>query len=142
MKDDIMKEDIMNDPNKIINKDYTYAIIGASNNTEKYGHKVLNDLKNSGYKVIPINPKGEKILGLKTYKTLEEANEEQKNIDVVIFVVPPRITEDILNSVKKINIKKVWLQPGSESKEAIEFCKENNIECVHDMCIMIRRISN
>lgn len=120
----------------MINKKFLYAVVGASNNTEKYGYKVFKDLLEAEYKVVPINPNEKIILGKETYSTLSEV---QKNIDVVIFVTQPEITEKILEEVKTLGIKNVRLQPGSENDAAITFCKKNNIECTHNACIMIQR---
>ncbi len=121
-----------------INKSYTYAVVGASNNPEKYGYKVLKNLRESGYTVIPVNPKEDDIQGIKAYKTLKSYN---GTIDVVIFIVPPAVTEEVLEELNLLKIKKAWMQPGSESKKAIEYCKSRNIECIHDMCIMVRKKS-
>lgn len=118
----------------MIDKKAIYAVAGASNNQQKYGYKVLQDLKDSGYQVIPINPHEKEILALKVYKSLEDA---EIKIDTVIFVVPPTVTEKILFEVKKLQIKNVWLQPGSKSRKAIQYCKDNNINCIYDACIMI-----
>lgn len=124
----------------MISKDYAYAVVGASSNQEKYGYKVLRDLKEASYTVVPINPKGGKILGLKVYTSLKEYTESAKaEIDVVIFVVPPQVTENVLKQVKELGIDKVWMQPGSESDEAIKFCEEKNIECISNSCIMVQR---
>lgn len=112
--------------------DKKYAIVGASNNKEKYGYKVLKNLMKKGFNVVPINPYEEKILKLKVFKMLSEI----ENVDTVIFIVPPPITEKILKDVKSLNIKNVWMQPGSESNKAIQFCKENNINYVANVCIM------
>jgi hypothetical protein len=83
----------------MINKDFLYAIIGASNNEEKYGYKVFKDLLKGGYKVIPINPNEKEILGNKVYSTLSVT---KKKIDVVIFVTPPTVTEKVLEEVKSL----------------------------------------
>ena len=120
----------------MIDKKNLYAVVGASNNEEKYGYKVFKDLLDAGYKVLPINPSEKEILGQKVYATLSEVKE---NIDVVIFVTQPIVTEKVLEEVKKIGIKNVWLQPGAQSDAAIQFCRKNNIECIHDACIMIQR---
>jgi len=120
----------------MIDKNFTYAIIGASTDTSKYGFKVLKDFLEGGYKVIPINPKGGEILGLKVAKNLSEVVE---NIDVVIMVVPPEIGLQVLKKVKEKGINKVWLQPGSESEEEIKYCKDNSIQYVANACIMIKR---
>ncbi len=120
----------------MINKNFLYAIIGASTNPEKYGHKVFKDLLEWWYKVIPINPTEKKILWNKAYNSLSAS---KKKIDVAIFVTQPAVTEKVLEEVKALKIQNVWMQPWAESDKAIEFCKKNDIECIHDACIMIQR---
>ncbi len=120
----------------MINKNYTYAVVGASNDSSKYGNKVFLDLLEGGYRVIPINPKEAKIAGEKVYRTLSDF---EGVIDVVIFVVPPAVTEKVLAEVLSLEIKNVWMQPGSESDEALEFCKKNNIRAISNSCIMVQR---
>ncbi len=120
----------------MINKNFLYTIVGASNNQEKYGYKVFKDFLDAEYKVIPINPTEQEILGEKVYPTLFSVKEK---IDVVIFVTQPSVTEKVLEEVKILGIKNVWLQPGAQSDAAITFCKNNWIECIHDACIMIQR---
>jgi len=120
----------------MINKNYTYAIIGASNNKQKYGNKIIKDLIINNYKVIPINPKEEKIEGIKAYKNISEV---KNKIDVVVFITPPQITREVIKEVKKMKIKKVWFQPGSNNEETIKYCQENNIEYIRDACIMIEK---
>jgi uncharacterized protein len=93
---------------KMINKDFIYAVVGASNNQEKYGHKVFKDLLDAEYKVVPVNPTEKEILEQEVYPTLSEIPEQ---IDVVIFVTPPMVTEKVLEEVKKLGIKNVRMQP-------------------------------
>lgn len=119
----------------MITKDDIVAIVGASNNPEKYGNIVMKDLISKGYDVVPINPHEEKILDKKVCHSLKEVCEK---IDAVIFVVPPNVTENTIQDVKSLGIKKVWMQPGSESEKAIKFCEDNGIECIHDTCIMLK----
>lgn len=120
----------------MIDKNFIYAIIGASNNSEKYGHKVMQDLLNGGYRVIPINPKDGEILGQKSYATIKEVPEK---IDVAIMIVPPEIGLQVLPQIKEKGINKVWFQPGSESEEEIKYCKDKGIEYLAGACIMIKR---
>jgi len=120
----------------MINRDNTYAIIGASKDSRKYGYKVFRDLKEAEYDVVPINPHEKEILGVKVYKDISNVNFK---IDMVIFVVPPNITERILEDVNKLNIKEVWMQPGSESEKSIQYCKKNKMKCIHDACIIINK---
>ena len=83
----------------MINKDFLYTVVGASNNEEKYGYKVFKDLLDAGYKVLPINPTEQEILGERVYPTLSDVKEK---IDVAIFVTQPTITEKVLEQVKEL----------------------------------------
>lgn len=117
----------------MIDKKYTYGLIGASNNNKKYGNIIFNNLFKKGFKIIPINPNEKKIEGHLCYKDIISS----PKIDVAIFVVPPNVTEKMLVQIKEKNIANVWMQPGSESKTAILFCKENNINLIYNRCIMV-----
>ena len=121
---------------EFVNKKNVYAVIGVSRNPDKYGHRVYKDLRGAGYKVYPINPKIDEVLGDKVYPDLESLPEKP---DVVDVVVPPKITEEVVKTCKKLGIKKVWLQPGSESDLAIKFCQKNGIDVVYGVCVMEKR---
>lgn len=109
------------------------AIIGSSNNPEKYGHKITISVKKVANKVFPVNPKETQILGLTVFKDLKEIKEK---IDIVDFVVPPAVTLEILKSNKN-NAWTYWFQPGSFNESVISYCKENNLKYVDDLCIML-----
>ncbi len=112
------------------------AIVGASNNPEKYGHKVLADLQAAGWQVIPINPKEENILGLKVYHSILDV---PKKIDGVVFVTPPVVTKQVLTEVNKLCIQDVWFQPGSANQAIVDFCQVNDMHCINDACIMVQK---
>lgn len=128
-----MNEKLIED---FLEKRNVFAVVGASRNHRKYGHQVYKDLRNAGYNVYPVNPNADEILGDKCYPSLESL---PKSPQVVDLVVPPETTNQIVKVCKKLGIKRVWMQPGSESKTAINFCRENNIEVVHGVCVMVER---
>jgi predicted CoA-binding protein len=76
--------------NDFISKGFTYAVIGASNNQEKYGYKVFKYLHESGYNVVPVNLKESEIQGVTAYKSVLDY---PTKIDVVFVVIPPESTE-------------------------------------------------
>ncbi|MGM5487490.1 MAG: CoA-binding protein [Nanobdellota archaeon] len=108
------------------------AVVGATTDVSKYGFKVLKHLLEAGEDIVPVNPKGGVILGLDVYTDLAAI---PGGVDRVIFVVPPKVTRKVLEDVKALGIKHVWMQPGSESTEAVDFCEKHGIECVQ-ACIM------
>ena len=119
-----------------LNKKNIFAVVGASRDPQKYGFQVYEDLKNAGYEVYPVNPSADEILGDKCYSTLESL---PKKPDVVDLVVPPKVTENVVETCKRLGITKVWMQPGSESEKSIKFCEENGLQTVHGVCVMIER---
>jgi predicted CoA-binding protein len=120
---------------EFINK-RVWAIVGASHNPAKFGNKIVRDLHSAGYIVYPINPKQGEIEGLKVYAGLADLPEKP---DVVDVVVPPAVTEKVVRQVQELGLPRVWMQPGSESEDAVRFCEENGIAVVHDACAMIQK---
>ncbi len=117
---------------------YSYVVVGSSQDKAKYGHRVYRDLLNAGWSVYPINPRDGKLLGNKVYTSLQEIPEK---IDVIVMVVPPQVSEKIVLQAKQLGIDKIWFQPGSESEEALEFCRKQGISYQTDACIMMERRS-
>jgi predicted CoA-binding protein len=128
-----MKKELIN---KFLEKTNIFAVVGASRDPEKYGHQVYKDLKGAGYKVYPVNPNAKEILGDKCYPDLKDLPTKP---DVVNIVVPPKVTEKTVKTCKMLGITKVWMQPGSESENAIKFCHENGIDVVYGTCVMVER---
>ena len=73
-----------------LDKKNVIAIVGASDNRDKYGNIIFRDLRDAGYKVIPVNPNADIVEGEKCYHSLSEI---PIKIDVVDTVVPPHITD-------------------------------------------------
>ena len=111
-----------------------FAVVGVSDNPEKYGNQIFKNLRRRGYEVYPVNPRLKEIEGVKCYPSLADI---PVKVDVVDFVVPPGVTEMILKDCKKLGLDHIWLQPGAESEAAISYCQENNLKVVHDVCVML-----
>jgi predicted CoA-binding protein len=111
-----------------------FAVIGATDNPEKYGNQIIKNLKKRGYEIYPVNPRLKEVEGLPCYAILKDI---PIKVDIVDFVVPPGVTEEILKQCKELGFKRIWLQPGSESEAAIAYCNENNMKVVHSVCVMM-----
>ena len=110
------------------------AVVGASNNPQKSGNIIVNNLKGKGYTVIPINPKEQEIAGLKVYK---DVNSAPGPIHVVDFVTPPNVTKAVLKSMNPDVTDTVWFQDGSFDEEAVEYAKSKFKNVVYNACIMV-----
>ena len=121
---------------KFLDEKNTFAIVGASRNKEKPSHKLLLLMKNAGIKVYAVNPNCNEIAGIKCYRSLLELPEKP---DVVITFTKPEITEKIIEECAKLGIKRIWMQPGSESKIAIEKAKKLGLEIVANTCFIMQK---
>jgi hypothetical protein len=110
------------------------AVIGVSSKGKGFGIAVFNHLKDNGYTVFGVNKNGGFSDSIKLYNSL--ATIEHK-IDGIITVVPPAETEIIVQEANELGINNIWMQQGSESKNAIDFCNQNGISVVHNECIMM-----
>ncbi len=131
-----------------------FLVVGATENEEKFGSKVFLDLKGAGYNVVAVNNKtkpGDEIHGTPAYPSVtaflervEKLFDAKKRHEahariVLILIVPPPAALAVVTEARAHDITKAWFQPGAESDDAIRFCEEHGIDCVHDACIMLRR---
>ena len=92
------------------------AVIGASNDRQKFGNRALRAFQQQGHTVIPINTHEREVEGLKAYASVLDV---PGPIDMATFYVPPEIGERIIDEMASKGIPEVWLNPGSESDRLI-----------------------
>ncbi len=114
-------------------KNKKIAVVGVSSNPNKYGYKIFKDLIENEYEVYGINPKLKELFNQTIYPSLKDIPQK---IDTLIMVVPPQITEKIVDECIELGIKEIWFQPGSESEKAIEKAKKNGIKTI-TACFMV-----
>lgn len=110
------------------------AVVGVSRKRKGFGFTVAQTLKNSGYNVYPINKNSIKGDGSEHFQNLSSI---PTKLDAVVTIVPPDESLNVLKDAVNLGIKKVWLQPGSDSKEVKHFCELNKIQFVSGECIIM-----
>ncbi|NWF66677.1 MAG: CoA-binding protein [Campylobacterales bacterium] len=111
------------------------AIVGLSPDDSKDSNKVAQYLKGQGYKIIPIYPKEEYILGEKVYRSLSEVDEKIDLVDV--FRKPDSVCEIVDEILKRDDIKALWLQIGVVNNEQAQRAKDSGLMVVQSRCTMI-----
>ncbi|MDF2546044.1 CoA-binding protein [Anaerosolibacter sp.] len=99
-----------------------WAVVGDVLNPSKFAHIIKNRLINNQYDVFQVNPRSQ---SPEVYRSLGEIKE---SIDVIDLCINPRTGLDIVKEADTLGIKKIFIQPGAESEEIIDFCKENNLQ--------------
>ncbi len=136
-KHQLLKEDVMKSLVEEFLGKKRFAVVGSFRNETKYAYRILRDLASKGYEVYPVNPNTDKVDGMVCYKSILDI---PFDVDVADIVTPPHVTVEILRECLQKGIGMVWLQPGAESEEAIRFCREKNIKCLHSICVMTESI--
>lgn len=112
----------------------TIAVVGCSREEGKPSHDVPYYLQAAGYRIIPVNPFAEEILGEKAYKSL--ADLKGMNVEVVDVFRPAREALGIAKQAVEIGAKALWLQEGIISEETEAYAKEHGIIFVQNRCMM------
>jgi uncharacterized protein len=120
------------DPETIVKEAETVAVVGLSNDPEKYSHEVGSYLKEQGYRIIPVNPTEEEVIGERAYDTVDQIPER---VDVVDVFLPPEKTSEIAEDAVRAGAKALWLQEGIENAEARRIAEEGGIAYVENRCM-------
>jgi len=110
-----------------------WAVVGASENPDKFGSKIYKKLKSRGYKVYPVNPNYETIEGDKCYKDLSSLPEIPEVIDMVI---PAKRGKAVIEEAARLGIKNVWLQPGTYDDELLDIISQRGMTGIQ-ACVLI-----
>jgi len=114
-----------------------FAVVGSFRHEQKYAYQILKSLKDGGYEVYPVNSRFKEIEGLTCYPSVKDI---PVVCDVANIVTPPVVTIKIVKECKEKGINRIWLQPGAQNQSVIEFCKQNNLEVVYNLCVMLEKL--
>lgn len=113
-----------------------WAVVGASQDRSKFGNRIYRSLRDAGYTVYPVNPRGGDLDGAKVYSSLADLPQPPEVIDLV---VPPSVTEKVVEEAHKLGLARIWMQPGAESETAIQYCQEHAMDVIYEACAMVHR---
>lgn len=121
------------DPESIIRNARTVAVVGLSANPSKPSNEVAIYLKLSGYRIYPVHPDEERLLGERVYRSVAEIPERVDVVDV--FLRPERVPEVARDAVCA-GAGTLWLQQGVTSPEARRIALGGGLGYVEDQCTM------
>jgi predicted CoA-binding protein len=98
-----------------------WAVVGASADRAKYGNRVLRAYLETGREVYAVNPHEWTIEGVACYPSLRDLPVRVRGVSVI---TPPDVTETIVEDLPAAGAEAVWMQPGAESRRAVERAEE------------------
>ncbi len=112
----------------------TIAVVGLSDNPGKPSHYVSEYMQRHGYKIYPVNPQIDSVLGEKSYPSLAALPVKP---DVVNVFRVPSLIPGIVDEMLELGLKRLWVQQGIVNGEAAARAETAGIEVVMDRCIMV-----
>ena len=110
------------------------AVVGASRNPQKFGNWAYKELKTRGCRVLAINPNAQTIEGDPCYPSLAALPEK---VGGLLITTQPAASEQLVREAAGLGISQIWLQQGSESPAALQFCQEHGMNVVVGECILM-----
>lgn len=92
------------------------AVIGASNDRNKYGNRAVRAYLAQGWTVYPIHPREPEIEGIRAYKTIADV---PVPVDRASLYVPPAVGIQLLDAISAQRARELWVNPGSGSPELL-----------------------
>ncbi len=113
----------------------TIAVMGLSPDASKPSHFVPKYMQEQGYKIYPVHPKAEEILGEKVYRSLDEIPGQVDCVNV--FRKPDACLPIVEAAIAKGGVKVIWIQKDIVNNAACELAVENGMKAVQNKCMMV-----
>ena len=121
---------------RILEEMSTFAVVGLSTDPTKAAHSVPAAMQAYGWRMIPVNPHADRLLGEQVYRRLADIPEP---VEVVNVFRPSAEAADVTRQAVEIGAKAVWLQLGIVSAEARRIATEAGLLYVEDRCLAVER---
>ena len=111
----------------------TIAVVGLSNKPLRPSHGVSLYMQQQGYRIIPVNPNIQSVLGEKAYASLKDVPEK---IDLVDIFRRPEFVPEVIDQAIALRVPAVWMQEDVIHQPAAEKARQAGIFVVMDRCIL------
>ncbi|CAM2823219.1 CoA-binding protein [Paenibacillus sediminis] len=112
----------------------TIAVVGLSEKPDRTSYMVSEAMQNKGYRIIPVNPNADHILGEKCYPSLKDIPEP---VDIVNVFRRSEYCAEVAREAAEIGAKVIWLQLGIRSDEVAQIAEEHGMTAIMDRCIKV-----
>lgn len=119
---------------ELLDKTKTIAVIGLSDNPERTSYQISHEMQKAGYKIIPVNPMVDEVLGEKAYDSLTDIDIQ---FDMINVFRRSEFLPDIAKEAVQTNCRVFWAQQGVINEEAYNYLKERGFTVIMDMCIKV-----
>jgi uncharacterized protein len=135
----------MNEPatiREILDRARTIAVVGLTNREGRASLGVSRYMQSQGYRILPVNPQIDSVLGEKAFADLDEAVESVGGaVELVNVFRAPEHVPEIVKDVIRLKIPYLWLQEGVVHDEAASWAEAAGVKVVMDHCLLKERMA-
>lgn len=133
---------IIENPNRaeignVLKESKIIAVVGLSNKPERTSYMVSKAMQDAGYRIIPVNPTVEEVLGEKAVPTLKDI---QEHVDIVNVFRRSEFLMDVAKEFVEIDADVFWAQLGVQDEDTYTFLKEKGYTVIMDRCIKVEHV--
>lgn len=114
--------------------EHTWAVVGATQNEDKFGYKILMRLRSAGYETYAVNPMYQEIEGEVCYENLKALPVVPACVDMV---VSPKRAYPFIDEAAELGIKYIWFQPGTFDDNVIKYTKDKGLLPLFHHCVLV-----
>ncbi|MDY0405775.1 CoA-binding protein [Virgibacillus sp. 179-BFC.A HS] len=112
----------------------TIAVVGLSDKPDRTSYQVSSVMQQNGYRIIPVNPTVDVVLGEKAYPSLLDVKE---TFDIINVFRRPEHLMEVAEEAAKTNCKVFWAQQGIINEDAYHYLKDRGFTVIMDQCIKV-----
>ena len=114
------------------------AVVGLSPNPQRDSHRVARYMQSKRYRIIPVNPAAEEVLGEKSYPSLRDIPQK---VDMVNVFRRSEYLPEIVDAAVEIGAKSLWTQLGVVHEESTRRARDAGLDVVTNRCLMVEHQS-
>ncbi|PFL77642.1 CoA-binding protein [Bacillus cereus] len=122
---------------EVLKKSKTIAVVGLSDKPERTSYMVSKAMQDAGYRIIPVNPTVDEVLGEKAVSSLKDIKE---HVDIVNVFRRSEFLMDVAKEFVEIDADVFWAQLGVQDEDTYKFLKEKDYTVIMDRCIKVEHV--
>jgi predicted CoA-binding protein len=115
----------------------TVAVVGLSDKPWRASHGVARYLQSSGYRIVPVNPNVQEVLGEPSFARLADVTD---SVDVIDVFRRPELVNELVDAAIQSGAKLFWMQEGISDSRSAELLRGAGLEVVEDRCLMVEHM--
>ncbi|PEW65800.1 CoA-binding protein [Bacillus cereus] len=119
---------------EVLKKSKTIAVVGLSDKPERTSYMVSKAMQDAGYRIIPVNPTVDEVLGEKAVSSLKDIKE---HVEIVNVFRRSEFLMDVAKEFVEIDADVFWAQLGVQDEDTYKFLKEKDYTVIMDRCIKV-----